>query len=170
MQPITTNSVSGPVVVLLKFLDLDTPLYWLIHCNDLSLNLFKNEISLYNTYIDLLSVGEAAPHSYVDAETADNLVLAKNKDYQKFFERPSSRWLYEPWNYNFTIINLYSKDVDEDLDDEDEVRELQTKLENKQLTLNSKLDLFNIITKPYNSLSEFGMGYRVLPITKALFI
>jgi len=140
-------------IILLAFREYDTEIYWQFNCNKLELTLFKDEVDQYNIWINkFLKTGKAPLSSYVNPDYADMLLIARNRNYQELFGCPGNRGPYQIGEStdNFRII-----------DDDDFLAE------NLTIEPNTN-ELKNIITSPYTDSGEFGMGYRILPVTNKL--
>lgn len=147
---------------VLKFHQYDSNLYWIIDLTEKEKSVMEEEIDHYNKWIQLLYDGLAPLSSYENPEEANNLYLAhrmihKNNSYNGLFERPGGRGYFEEHSESFSFYpakydgdNLLDEDGEEETgDDEVFLKELE-----------------KIIISPLSD--EFGMGYRVLPMTSLL--
>lgn len=167
------SSVYGDITVILRFIEVENNINWILYCNNYSLVLFEKEVEMYNKWIKLLQRGDAPLTSYESPALADTLKITKNKDYQQFFKVPvfdqrktvRARNLDE--TYKFELLDIYNLSKYKGLDKK-YVSQIKEEFEYEELNLGTKDQFIDLLVMPYSSL-EFKMGYRELPITHELF-
>lgn len=154
-----TNEITGDIPVILRYIEYESALVWIVYCNDYSLELFKNEIQKYNKWIKTLERGDAPLCSYKYPKDADQLLLSNNIDYNRLF-RPEE--YSREWDISFDIIGPDNEEYGEYFSNYNQE-------ENKdEIDFESAIMLFDILTRPYDPYNP-ALGYRILPVTKELF-
>jgi hypothetical protein len=144
---------SPTTTVLLEYVyDFNTTLYWQFTTTPQELGLFKVEIDDYNTWIERIRSGRAPECSYKNASDAAGM-FNYNPDPSVLIER-------------FTLFNL--SNLDDVINDYYLVNDIVEKIKQNQIYQEPKIELVNIITRPWDTSDIFTMGYRLHPITKAL--
>ncbi len=148
------------IPILISYFHEDTTLYWASKVTPIEYNILNVEIQTYNIWIEtFLMSGKGPKCSYVSTDDADLLVFVNDPGYQEVFGRPGQRWPYEHTAILFELINL--------LDPDSEEGEIYKKKGIKGINTESGNELVHILTTPFSS-EEWGMGYRVLPMTQLL--
>lgn len=154
---------------IIVFRSDDGPLIYKFNATYHEYCILEMELSLYNDWIELLLNGEGPESSYIDPEEANQRYLVthiKNFAYNKEFERPSNRALYEKPYYHFDI---YTKggECEESMDLIHPLGSISQITESTEAyTLDSFDSLKSIITGKFGD--GFGMGYRLLPMMKRI--
>ncbi len=174
MQPI-----QGPTSkVILLFHEPENVLYWTFEGTAKELQLFAREVIQYNKWIDEYLLEGLAPLSSYhpqEQDDPDQIMFAQSRDYQEIFGRPGGRVYYElRENGGISFDLLYVDDPTKRLDgDDDPFREdwsggLLEEYHSRRLPLEPVSTLRDIIVQPLSLSAEFGLGYRLLPITQRL--
>jgi hypothetical protein len=138
---------------VLSFIDNGTACGWPLVLSVAEASALEIEVKHYNEWIKMLFAGLAPSSSYRDDDDEQYYLAHAQKEYGTLcsedgpFTRPSNRAYYEnSTGFFFTLDKL--TDVDDD------------SFENEPLRT-----LHDIITNPFGG-EEFGMGYKLLPMTR----
>ncbi len=182
MQPTHGGSVSvGPLAsqgptskVILVFNEPENALYWTFEGTERELRLFAQEVIQYNEWIDKYLLAGLAPLSSYDPREQDDpnqIMFAQSRDYQEFFGRPGERGYYDLGGFRFDLIYVDDEKEEKKDDDDDEDDWITTVLKDHregQLPLEPISTLHELIVRPLSLSDEFGMGFRILPMTHRL--
>lgn len=149
----------APIETILEFYDGDGfSLFWPLSLTLKEYELFAKEVNYYNEWITNLFSGLAPLSCYEDERDADGYYLARrmihsDNSYSGSFERPGLRSFYEEEPYHFSLYRS----------GEPEFEEREDEISKKSDGSESLSTLTVLIVDPLGD--EFGMGFRVLPMT-----
>ena len=134
--------------VILVFNEADSvPLGWKVKVTGDEYRALRQEVATYNSWIDIVSKGDAPESSYCEKEYARELYVAKNPTLQNIFKRPGLRKYYETSPWSFSLVKKKNLEYEVSYEKSDVLTQL--------------------LTRPYGD-DEVGFGYKVLPTTQKL--
>ncbi len=131
---------------VLKFYYHGENMYWIIELTHKEFQLLIEEVEHYNEWIKLLYKGLAPVSSYFNREDADQWYLANENYPERAFYQDDHEW-FAIYPAEYEGKKLLNEDGSEEHG-------------NHEFSLQTLQD---IITSPLSD--EFGMGYRLLPMT-----
>ncbi len=154
---------------IIEYIEPDNILYFLFRGTSAELDLLGSEIEKYNDWINNFLIQGFAPEaSYGEdrKDMIDALLIKNDKRYQEFFPRSGFRNIYEIHKQQHGFDIIYLHDIEKNYVDVDVVKDLLESYTSADFQIEDMSTLEEIITNPWEN--TFGMGYRILPITKLL--
>ncbi len=125
--------------------------------------------SLIAARINNFLIKGLAPESSYGKDRKDeiDILLIKNdKRYQEFYQHINVKNMTKIHQQEYGFDIIYLNDIDKNYIDRDVVDDLVKSYKSPDFVVEDISTLAEIITNPWEN--TFGMGYRILPITKML--